>query len=43
LNWIETDNVWKKRCRLKVYQQPLMTIDESVGKELQKKKKKEKK
>ena len=42
LNWIETDNVWKKRCRLKVYQQPLMAIDESVGKELQKKKKRKK-
>jgi CelD/BcsL family acetyltransferase involved in cellulose biosynthesis/thymidylate kinase len=41
LSWA-VDSKWKERCRLKLYQQPLMIIDESVSEELKKKKKRKK-
>ena len=37
LDWVETQTIWKRRCILRVYQQPLMIINEvSIAKELRK-------
>jgi hypothetical protein len=41
LKWVETDLLWKKRCILRTYQQPLMIIDEiNISNELKKKNRK---